>query len=154
MLICSFCLLLFTFMLTCLFYFLLFTFIYILYILFCSILLPVHDLVFKKLFCLYSYNFCVFSLFQYFENDTRECRNVNKKTEMLWLFYALKFISLLRFPKSVPATTTLYRRYGQPVLTLLRKWEKTWRKFEKAKQDLVFLNRCELYDVIPKFLHF
>ena len=73
---------------------------------------------------------------------------------MLWLFFALKFIWLLRFPKSTPVVTTLCRRYGQPILAQFRRWEKVWRKLEKTKQDLIFLQRCELYDVVPKFLHF
>ena len=73
---------------------------------------------------------------------------------MLWMFFALKFICLLRFPKNTPVTTVISRRYGHPVLRNFRLWERSWRRLEKTKQDLDFLERCILFNVTPKFLRF
>ena len=70
------------------------------------------------------------------------------------MFFALKFICLLRFPRNTPVTTAISQRYGHPVICSFRLWEKSWRRLEKTKQDLDFLERCILYYVTPKFLSF
>ena len=73
---------------------------------------------------------------------------------MLWMCLALKFITLLRFPKRIPVTSVITQRYGHPVLRTFRIWEKSWRRLEKTRQDLNFLERCVLYNVTPGFLRF
>ena len=73
---------------------------------------------------------------------------------MLWILHVFKFITLLRFPSGTPVTAVIERRYGHPTLVTFRQWERNWRKLEKLQQDLFFLKRRDLYDVIPKFLNF
>ena len=64
------------------------------------------------------------------------------------------FILKLRFPASVPISHTIRGRYGPAVLTTYRRYETNYKKLEKAKLDLHFLNACIRCECIPKFLKF
>ena len=73
---------------------------------------------------------------------------------MYWIWLAFKFITNLRFPKDKSVHGIIERRYGRAEVTLLRNWEKEWKRHEKALHDLQFLRKCTLYGVFPKFLRF
>ena len=70
------------------------------------------------------------------------------------LFYALQFIKLIRFPNGKPIAEIITSRYGRDSWMLIRRWENALRKFQKAKLDVIFLEKCVLYGLIPKFLRF
>ena len=70
------------------------------------------------------------------------------------LFYVLQFIKLIRFPSGKPIVEVITRRYGRDAWIQIRRWENALRKFQKAKLDVVFLEKCLLYGLIPKFLNF
>ena len=60
----------------------------------------------------------------------------------------------LRFPTKRSIAEVLKKRYGDRILKLVRKFEKTDIKHKKALLDLQFLKICEDHNVIPKFLCF
>ena len=60
----------------------------------------------------------------------------------------------LRFPSSIPFSTTVRNRYGLTALSLYRNFEKSDYKLRKVKLDLEFLTKCKTYGIIPKFLKF
>ena len=66
----------------------------------------------------------------------------------------LIFLTRLRFPSKRSITEFLRKRYGDRSFKLVRKFEKTDIKHEKAPVDLQFLNICEDHNVISKFLRF
>ena len=74
--------------------------------------------------------------------------------EIQILLYVYLFILRLRFPRNKPISTILRQRYQPVVLQLFRKLEKTYLKKEKCNSHIVFLNKCLVYDVMPKFLYF
>ena len=73
---------------------------------------------------------------------------------MFWLVLALQFIIKLRFPENKSTSDIITRRYGRNAWLLIRKWELALRRWEKAKLDAIFLERCVLYNVTPKFVKF
>ena len=64
------------------------------------------------------------------------------------------FLTRLRFPSKRSIAEVLRKRYGDRILKLVRKFEKTDIKHKKALLDLQFLKICEDHNVIPKFLRF
>ena len=64
------------------------------------------------------------------------------------------FLTRLRFPSKLSIAEVLRKRYGDRILKLVRKFEKTDIKHKKALLDLQFLKICEDHNVIPKFLRF
>ena len=64
------------------------------------------------------------------------------------------FLTRLRFPSKRSIAEVLRKRYGDRILKLVRKFEKTDIKHKKALLDLQFLKICEDHNVIPKFLCF
>ena len=64
------------------------------------------------------------------------------------------FLTRLRFPSKLSIAEVLRKRYGERVLQIVRKFEKTDAKHKKALLDLQYLKICEEHNVIPKFLHF
>ena len=62
------------------------------------------------------------------------------------------FLTRLRFPSRLSIAEVLRKRYGDPTLKLVRKFEKTDIKHKKALLDLQFSKICEDHSVIPKFL--
>ena len=73
---------------------------------------------------------------------------------MLWLFFVIRFIIRLRFPQGKPISQVITRRYGRQTWLSVRNWEKHLKKWEKVKLDIIFLERCIQYDIIPKFIRF
>ena len=66
----------------------------------------------------------------------------------------LRFLVKLRFPANTPISTILQRRYGSDGLQAFRTYEKLDKRYRKTKLDLDFLQSCDFYGVVPKFLHF
>ena len=64
------------------------------------------------------------------------------------------FLARLRFPSTESLPSIVRRRYGSNILKLVRKFEKIDYKLRKAELDICFLHRCDVNDVIPKFLQF
>ena len=67
---------------------------------------------------------------------------------------ALVFVFLihLRFPKNLSFIQVIHKRYGNTVVKLVRKFEKSDFKHRKAALDLQFLKTCQEFKVPPKFL--
>ena len=72
----------------------------------------------------------------------------------MFLIFVYLFLVKLRFPKNTPLSSIITNRYGQPVLKVFRQFEKSYYKKEKCIQDLIFLKKCKVYNVMPKFLYF
>ena len=70
------------------------------------------------------------------------------------LIYVYLFIMKIRFPKSRPISTTIKNRYGPNTLNIFRRYEKINLKTQKSILDMEFLTRCQIYDIMPKFLFF
>ena len=70
------------------------------------------------------------------------------------LSVALLFIIRCRFPSNHSLASIVRQRYGDNVLKLLRKCEKSDNKLQKAKLDLQFLLNCRDHGLIPHFLQF
>ena len=70
------------------------------------------------------------------------------------LVFLLQFIVKLRFPRNQTIAEVITRRYGRNTWLMIRKWETNLRRWEKSKLDIVFLERCLLYGVTPKFVKF
>ena len=73
---------------------------------------------------------------------------------MYWLVIILQFIIKLRFPVNLSVIEVITRRYGRDTWLKVRRWEDRLKKFEKAKLDVTFLERCLMYNVRPKFVNF
>ena len=58
------------------------------------------------------------------------------------------FLTRLRFPYKLSIDEVLRKRYGDRILKLVRKFEKTDMKDKKALLDLQFLKICEDQNVI------
>ena len=63
------------------------------------------------------------------------------------------FLARLRFPSS-KSPKIIKDRYGESVLKLVRKFERTDLRCRKAELDLSFLKYCFENSLTPKFLHF
>ena len=73
---------------------------------------------------------------------------------MWWLVLSLQFLVKLRFPANESTSGVIIRRYGRATWHNVRKWEKNLKKWEKAKLDVIFLERCVMYGLTPKFVRF
>ena len=73
---------------------------------------------------------------------------------MYGLVIILLFLTKLRFPADRSVAETITRRYGRDTWLLVRQWENILKKWEKAKLDVTFLERCLTYNVYPKFVKF
>ena len=58
------------------------------------------------------------------------------------------FLTRLRFPSKVSIAEVLRKRYGDRILKLVRKFEKTDIKHKKAFLNLQFLKICEGHNII------
>ena len=70
------------------------------------------------------------------------------------LHFILRFLIALRFPNGTPISRVIVRRYGAGPWKDVRNWEKTLQKYEKAKLDVTFLEKCVLYNLTPTFVKF
>ena len=68
------------------------------------------------------------------------------------LVFALIFI--LRIFAKNDIVDYIKSNYGEDGRLLFRKYDNTIRKLKKAELDLSFLNKCKVYNTIPKFLQF
>ena len=75
---------------------------------------------------------------------------------MLLRTLALVFMFLVRlkFPRILLLLQVIRNRYGDTIVTLVRKFEKVDFKHRKAALDLNFLQTCRSFNIIPKFLQF
>ena len=64
------------------------------------------------------------------------------------------FLTWLRFLKNLSLIQVIYKRYGNTVVKLVRRFEKLDFKHRKAALDLQFLKTCQEFKVTPKFLQF
>ena len=64
------------------------------------------------------------------------------------------FLARLRFPSSKSIVKFIKDRYGESVLKLVRKFERTDLRCRKAELDLSFLKYCFENSLTPKFLRF
>ena len=62
------------------------------------------------------------------------------------------FLVHLRFPSRLSLLQVIRNRYGDTIVTLVRKFGKVDFKHRKAALDLNFLQSCRSFNVIPKFL--
>ena len=62
------------------------------------------------------------------------------------------FLVRLRFPSRLSLLQGIRNRYGDTIVKLVRKFEKVVFKHRKAALDLNFLQTCQSFNVIPKFL--
>ena len=58
------------------------------------------------------------------------------------------FLTRLRFPSKLSIAEVLRKRYGERILKLVRKFEKTDIKNKKALLDIQFLKICEDHNVM------
>ena len=61
------------------------------------------------------------------------------------------FLTRLLLPSRLSIAEVLRKRYGDRILKLVRKFEKTNVKHKKTLLDLQFLKICEDHNVIPNF---
>ena len=64
------------------------------------------------------------------------------------------FLVRCRFPSSSSVPDIVRGRYGDQVLSKIRKYEKLDYKVEKSKLDITFLEVCMEHDVMPTFIQF
>ena len=64
------------------------------------------------------------------------------------------FLVRCRFPSSSTVPDIVRSRYGDQVLSKIRKYEKLDFKFKKSHLDITFLETCLEYDVMPTFVQF
>ena len=64
------------------------------------------------------------------------------------------FLKRLRIPSSKSILKFIKDRYGENVLKLFRKFERTDIRCQKTELDLSSLKHCFENCLIPKFLHF
>ena len=72
----------------------------------------------------------------------------------MFLIYVYLFLTKLRFPRYIPLSSIIVNRYSHSTLKIFRQYEKSVYKQEKCTQDMVFLRKCKIYNVMPKFLYF
>ena len=66
----------------------------------------------------------------------------------------LLFLIRLRFPKGKSICDIITSRYGRPTLQCFRDAERNYFRARKLELDVLFLNTCKDYEVIPKFIKF
>ena len=71
---------------------------------------------------------------------------------MFFITIVLLFLIRIRFPKNKPIVDIIRNRYGGPTVKCFREVETTWRKRDKVKCDVEYLQACYGYNTIPKFL--
>ena len=64
------------------------------------------------------------------------------------------FLIKLRWPNNKSLYDTVFERYGQETLKLVRDYEKDLSRFNKASLDIGFLQKCKLFHIFPTFLNF
>ena len=64
------------------------------------------------------------------------------------------FLIKLRWPNNKSLYDTVFERYGQVTLKLVRDYEKDLSRFNKASLDIGFLQKCKLFHIFPTFLNF
>ena len=64
------------------------------------------------------------------------------------------FLARLRFPSSKSVPKVIKDRFGESVLTLVRKFERADLRCRKAELDLSFVKYCFENSLTPKFLRF
>ena len=79
--------------------------------------------------------------------------NIIVKT-ILCICTFLLFFARLRFPSSKSIPKIIKDRYGESVLKLVRKFQRTDLRCQKVESDLSFLKYCFENSLTPKFLHF
>ena len=75
-----------------------------------------------------------------------------KKVFLRTLALVFMFLVRLRFPSRLSLLQVIRNRYGDTIVKLVRKFEKVVFKHRKAALDLNFLQTCQSFNVIPKFL--
>ena len=64
------------------------------------------------------------------------------------------FLIKLRWPKNKSIYDTVFKRYGQQTLKIVREYERDLTRFNKASLDISFLQKCKLFHIYPTFLNF
>ena len=64
------------------------------------------------------------------------------------------FLIKLRWPKNKSLYDTVFERYGQTTLKIVRDYEKDLTRFNKTSLDIGFLQKCKLFHIFPTFLNF
>ena len=64
------------------------------------------------------------------------------------------FLIRLRFPSKDSVASVIRKRYGDEVLSKIRKFEKLDFRCKKSKLDITFLTVCLEKDVMPNFVQF
>ena len=72
--------------------------------------------------------------------------------KMFLFTLVLLFIIRIRFPVGRSISTVLRQRYGEPVVTMFRRYERIHFKVEKCRLDLEFLTECLNNQLMPNFL--
>ena len=67
-------------------------------------------------------------------------------------FFSLFIIKLFKRPNSV--FKVIHEKYGSATYTLIRRYEKLSIKHTKLQLGIKFLESCQQYNIVPKFLHF
>ena len=81
--------------------------------------------------------------------ERRNVSNLFKRTALCIMFV----LSLLR-PLPTNPVKFISERYDRNLVKFFRRMESNRKKLCKIELDLVFLKKCKVYDVIPKFLRF
>ena len=63
------------------------------------------------------------------------------------------FLIKLRWPKKKNFYDTVYMRYGQETLKIVRNYDKDLSRFNKASLDIGFLQKCKLFHIYPKIFY-
>ena len=64
------------------------------------------------------------------------------------------FLIKLRWPKNKSLYDTVFERYGQTTLKIVRDYEKDLTRFNKTSLDIGFLQKWKLFHIFPTFLNF
>ena len=73
---------------------------------------------------------------------------------MIHVNLALVFLTKLFLSSRFSAPKYIASHYGHQALMTLRKLEQNSRTIAKRRADIIFLKKCVLYNLIPKFLRF
>ena len=74
--------------------------------------------------------------------------------KMFALAFILLFVIRQRFPSNRSIANIVTKRYGQPILHIVRKFESLDFKHRKLLLDLEFLNNCIKHELVPSFVRF
>ena len=81
---------------------------------------------------------------------------INSKRLLICFFTTITIVFLfllrIRFPRNKPIVDIIRNRYGGATVKCFREVETTWRKRDKVKCDVEYLQACYGYNAIPKFL--